>query len=390
MNIPAVITGQGDFTRTWPDQPTQPAQLLTHSRMQSFKACPRKHYYAYELAIRPDDTAKALRLGSAVHLGLDARAKGRSAEDAAIMATASYETLPTWATSDETRHEWYCEREIVARLLMGYWWYWENTQAPPDITPVEIIESEKVFHLPIVNPTTGYPMRDIMAGGKRDAIVKLGDGRRAVMEHKTTSDDIAPDSDYWKRLKIDQQISLYMLDSGCETVLYDVIRKPSIKPQQIPVLDENQLKIVVDTATGERCLKSNIKKDGTPGAGHGEPYQSANAEKGWVLQTRVETPEEFGDRLSDDIGERPERYFARREIARIAADLADFREELFQQAHAIHEAQKNGRHFRNTASCIGFGRCPYFEPCTSGHDFTTVPAGFVRVSDLHPELSGDD
>jgi hypothetical protein len=370
--------------------------LLTNSRMRTYKTCNRKHYISYELGIRPDTEAKVFRLGGAVHLGLDRKCKGDDQDAAIGAAVASYEVLPPWANTDEAVGEWMCERETVAALLAGYFWRWgdDNSLANQLTGVAEVIASELAFELPIRNPETNKATPTFKVAGKIDKIVRLADGRLAVMEHKTCGESIEPASDYWKRLRIDQQISLYMLAArelghDVQTVLYDVIRKPAIRPTQIPQLDAEGRKIVLD-AEGNRCLKVNLKKDGTPGAGHGEPYQSGNAEKGWTLSTRTETSQEFGERLLADITERPEFYFARQEIPRLDADLLEFRHELWQQAQAIRETQKTGRHFRNTNACTLMGRCQYFEQCTNSHDWTTVPAGFVRVEDIHPELTTEE
>lgn len=64
-------------------------------------------------------------------------------------------------------------------------------------------------------------------------------------------EDIQPDSDLWRRLQIDSQISMYVLAARrlgypVECVLYNVTRKPTIKPTAIPLLDELGVKIVLD------------------------------------------------------------------------------------------------------------------------------------------------
>jgi hypothetical protein len=368
------------------------SNVLTGSRIGCFQTCPRKEFYSYGLGIRREVSAHYFRTGNAVHSGLDMRAKGHSQDEAIAAATSTYEQLPTWATTDEQKHEWAIEREIVARLLSGYFWYWEHDGVRPDLRVDQIIETEGPFEIAIRNPETGRASTSFNFAGKRDKIVKLGDGRLAVMEHKTTGDDIGVESDYWRRLRIDSQISGYMLAAktqghDVQTVLYDVIRKPTIAPKQIPLLDEQALKIVVDQATGERMLKSNIKKDGTPGAGHGEPYQAGNAEKGWILLTRVETPEEFGNRLTDDIAQRPEFYFARQEIPRLEADLDEFSTQLWQIQQQMRESYQKGRHFRNTSACIGKGRCEFLDLCHQGIDLSQgIPAGFRQVTTVHEEL----
>src|SRR5688572_7225321 len=52
------------------------SELITHSRMEAFKTCRKKHWFAYELGIRPSDDARALRMGSAGHAGAEALGRG--------------------------------------------------------------------------------------------------------------------------------------------------------------------------------------------------------------------------------------------------------------------------------------------------------------------------
>ena len=51
-------------------------ETLSASRMAAFLACPRKHYYQYELGLEREESAPALRFGSAMHRALEARANG--------------------------------------------------------------------------------------------------------------------------------------------------------------------------------------------------------------------------------------------------------------------------------------------------------------------------
>lgn len=261
---------------------------LTHSRMSCYKTCPKKHYFSYELGIRPERSPDFFTFGSAFHLGLDLRAQGKSIDDAILGATAGYGTLPNWCQSDEQIHAWKVARETVAALLAGYFWYWERPEIPDALRPTKVIATEQAFTMPIRNPDTGASARNFVAAGKCDKIVELGDGRLAVMEHKTTGDDISPTSDYWKRLKIDQQISLYYMaarDRGynVETVLYDVVRKPGIAPKPIPVLDEQGFKIVLDPS-GQRAYNDNKTGDVD------YQRQPATKEKRSSLRTQLQTP----------------------------------------------------------------------------------------------------
>src|SRR5690606_37385107 len=99
-------------------------------------------------------------------------------------------------------------------------------------------------------------------------------------------------------------------------VLYNVARKPTIKPTAIPETDSMGVNIVLD-ANGERVKTQR----------GGWRTTSDNA-KGYTLQTRPMGPTEWGDKLSDDIYKRHDYYFARVEAARLDSDLADYQQEL--------------------------------------------------------------
>lgn len=306
--------------------------LLTHSRMSSAKSCLRRHYFAYELGIRPNRDSQPLRMGAAFHLGIDLLAQGVDPVESASRAVAGYEVVPQWCASEEDVDEWMIEREIVARLIVGYHLRWGREN-------VEIVATEQAFILPIKNLETGGVTPNFRFAGKIDKIAKLPDGRLAIIEHKTTS---SIDDDYWMRLRLDTQISGYMLAArvmghDVTTVLYDVVRKPSIRPKLI---------------RGVR-----------------------------------ETIAQFGDRLALDLTERPDFYFARREIPRLESDLDEFLAELWQQQQLLRECQRTGRWYRNTNSCLHPFKCPYFALCCNGVNATDqIPDGFVKVTNVHQEL----
>jgi hypothetical protein len=66
-------------------------QLLTNSRSQSFKICRKRNHYAYELGLRPVTDPRALRIGAAFHLGLDALKQGKDVKDAIAIACRAYD-----------------------------------------------------------------------------------------------------------------------------------------------------------------------------------------------------------------------------------------------------------------------------------------------------------
>lgn len=339
-------------------------ELITNSRLRCLRECPRRHYYRYEVGLRPIADAKALRFGSAYHHGLHLLASGQSQEDVCAAVSANYETCPEWADAVD----WQVECETVMRLILGWQWRWEDDG-------IVVHESEKSFRLPIVNPDTGAPTPSFDRSGKLDQLVRLPDGRLAIREFKTTADSVDPNSDYWSILRMDSQVSFYFdAQQNAETILYDVCHKPGIAPKRIPVLDDKGLRVVFDAA-GQRVFK----KDGSP-------RESGDKEKGYTMQDAVETPEQFGERLTADIGERPDFYYARKEVPRLTADLEAFRAELWQEQQLLRHRQKKRLWTRHPGRQCSMCDCRTicFNDLYPVGDET--PAGFVRIENIHPEL----
>lgn len=372
-------------------------QLLTHSRTQSFKNCRRRHFIEYEIGLRPENDAKALRMGSAGHEALDVLKKTGD-KDAAVAAVGEYyDSLP--APVDQWEGD--IERETMECLIAGYHWRWGADE-------LNIVASEQSFRLPLVNPATGKPTPLWDLAGKIDGII-LVNGRKLVLEHKFISEAIESGADYWKKLQIDPQTNLYthagrQLGHDVCGVLQDVIRKPTIRPTQIPLLDDEGRKIVLD-AQGQRVfnrLKPNKKCKWCRGSGtiegdepdepcpcictRGKPRQTGDKEKGYVLQSRPMTRKEWGERLLADIGERPDFYYARHEIARLDDDIDEMMEEVWDVQQTIRNAQKTGRWFK-TVGHDNCKYCPFFAMCVSKTIPTDhVPDGFVKLDNPHPEL----
>jgi len=361
---------------------TNGKQLITHSRMASFKTCRKKHFFAYEMAIRREDQAKALRMGSAYHDGLDLLKQGEGLEAAVDRVRNAYATGrpldPQWA------YEWALETETVAAMVAGWQWRWADN-------PIRILASEQSFVIPLRNPETGKPSTVFALAGKIDGICILEDGRQAVLEHKLLGEDIATESDFWRRLQLDHQVTLYQyaareLGFAVDTVLYDVARKPTIKPCPVPRLDENGLKIVVDV-NGNRVFKEPTAKQRKEGAVDGDPRQTADTERGWTLLTDPIAPDDWSARVSADIGTRPDQYFCRKEVPRLDQDVAEFMAEIWEIQQTIRDAQLKGRWFRT----VGRDTCPwceYFALCSTKWNPTdaVLPQGFQIVANVHQEL----
>jgi hypothetical protein len=166
-----------------------------------------------------------------------------------------------------------------------------------------------------------------------------------------------------------------------ELILYDVTRKPSIRPKSIPVLDEAGRKIVLDAA-GQRVLK----KDGTPRESAGD---------GMTVQTREETAEEFGQRLAEDAIARPEFYFARREVPILDQDLDEFVVQRLEISRMILSLRRASRatarpHQAWPRNCseMTCGFCEFKDFCLQNIEVNPAqpPAGFI-VGEKNPELT---
>lgn len=331
-----------------------PLELLTSSRLACQRMCPKKHQLRYEMGLSRIRKGKALSIGSAYHVGQEAKNRGDDDATAIKKAIAPYEHLPEWADP----YDWAVERETVAALLAGHFWFYGNND-------IKILETEQVFQFPLVNPETGKPSRTFVNAGKTDNIGRLPDQRIVVGEYKTTGNSIDPDSEYWLRFRCDPQISMYVLAARAaghetNTCIYDVVHKPGIAPKRATPMD-----------------KRKYKKDGVTL---------------YANQREVdEIPEEFGKRLLEDIGERPDFYYQRREIPRLEDELAEFQQEVWHQAKMIMESRKHNRWFRNVSPLT----CPYCEfagICLQNQrvDPAAPPAGFEILENVHPELESDN
>lgn len=319
------------------------SNLLTHSRMQCFRSCPRKHFYRYELGLSTVKESRALRFGSRFHAALDQLANGVERDDVLTWLRHQYSELPEWCQTEDDLTEMQVEEETIVNLVAAYYWRWGEQDAN-----LTILRSEIPFECDLVNPDTGAKSNVWRLAGKTDKLIRYGDDRILIRETKTTGEAIDAEADYWRRLRIDPQISIYVLglrSLGIDVrgIEYDVVRKPAIAPK----------------LTGK------------------------GAEK------RRETPEEFGERLLRDCQERPEFYFHRREIARTINDLDLTARELWQTQKMIRACQREQLWPRNVQACTFFGACEFIPICWTDTDVSSsTPDGFVRLDDVHPELRG--
>jgi hypothetical protein len=337
---------------------------LTATRQSYLLSCPRKHYWRFEVGLERDSDSIALLFGSAWHRASEARWKGADYESALAAALGEATNLDEISVA------------TLSGLLAGYFRHYANEAL------IKTVHPEVEFR----SPLNGSRTFDI--AGKIDGLCELHDARLALLESKTTSDSLAPDSDYWLRLRWNGQLMQYVLASrlmgwDVATVIYDVVRKPAIEPRQIALTDDQGRKVVND-ATGQRVFK----KDGSP-------RESADKEKGYVLQTRVETPDEFSARLFEDTVSRPDFYFARREVPILEGDLEEFTEQRLTLSRMILHCRQSQKRFDKperawprAVSELTCRSCSYSEFCLQniGIDLAHPPTGF-KVGNPNPELT---
>lgn len=307
--------------------------LLTSTRLRDARACLRLDHYKYGLGYRAvAEDAESLTLGRLVHLGLEAwwKAHGGGA-DRLVAAIAAIRAEPAEPFA----------RARAEAMLVGYEARWGASASAYETLAVEV-----EFRAPLINPATSAPSRSFLLAGKVDAIVReRATGRVLLVEHKTASEDITPGSIYWRRLRMDGQVSLYFAGArvlgfdpaGC---LYDVLGKPKQRP-----------------------LEANTRRV-TP-----------------------ETPDGFLLRLVDAIAAAPDAYYARGEVARADTDLVEADADHWAIASLLRDAARTGLRPRNPDACMRYGRiCEFLSVCDGSGDLAD-PVAFTRMDNTHPELT---
>jgi len=202
-----------------------------------------------------------------------------------------------------------------------------------------------------------------------------------LLETKTAGEDISFGSTFWKRTTLDPQLSLYLpairkLGHDPRGCIYEVLRKPDQRPGTVPLLDENGLKIVLD-ADGQRVRTKDGKKW----------RQTGDTELKYALQTRPETPEEYGQRCLDAIAEAPDKYYARGVVVRLEADEREAAQDMWNTASLMRDARRLNMYPRNADACISWGReCDYLNVCAGVMDLND-PLFFRFEEDIHEELA---
>ena len=381
---------------------------VSATSLQTYKACPIRYRIGYVEGIRLAEDPPPFRMDTAWHRGLEVLemiagtlvgdveiTEDNRLEIAVTEATAVYQDIPAWADATE----WAVEREIVANALAAYHWLYGTG------SEYETVATELQFELPLVNPETGHATPNFVRVGKIDRIVRhKGTGRLMIQEYKSTSKSIDSGSTYWDRLRKDTQSKFYITaardlqyanglngrgvsagdgdvgDPAISGLLHDVFHKPTIKPSKLTMGESAEFvktgdycgqKFVVGDDRG--CTEPMILVDGVRAE-----IEPGKKEGTFALR---ETPGMYGARLLQDMTQRPEFYFARREIAFTDAELEDFRYQVWALQKTIAEMTNSGHWYENEQQCEATFKCAYCNICYQNVDVFhgATPPGFKRL-----------
>ena len=329
--------------------------LLTNSRLKAFRACPRYHRLRYLDRIVPSRDADEVRFGTLWHHAQEAwwlaRAgaatlSGAQAHDVAL--ASAIEALGKHAGESDA-----FELAEARALMLAYAIRWADQ-------PYDVLLVESEFRAPLVNPATGAASRTWQLAGKLDVLVRdRRDGRPYLVEHKTTSQDASEGSTYWRRLRMDGQISQYYVGAatlgfevaGC---IYDVVRRPGLRPLK---------------ATPPE--KRKLTKDGRLYA---------------TQRDRDEDASDYFLRVTEAIADSAGASFVRGVVVRLEDEVREHLADTWALGRLMREAEIAGCHVRNVDACERYRRLCEYLPICEGSASADDPSLYRIGSTAHPEL----
>ncbi len=368
-----------------------------------FKSCPKRYFFRYILGLSPIEDSDALRVGTNYHRVqeiYDAEPGGvcecvidhdneqwpdgnctlcegtgvnpQDPMDAVIRHLNERYSVPPLS---KTVEEWEVEKITILYTLIGYRWYYEQCDSV-----YEVESLEQSFDIPLLSPITGAKLQGRLRG-KIDRVFSAGNNR-FVHDYKSTSKAIDPDSSFWSHLTLDTQTRLYtyaakQLGLGMCGVLYDAWHKPGIKPKKLSQGDSKKFvgdgmycgeKFEVESASGPADYTIN----GVSGS-----FELGKKEGTFAIR---ETPQMYGARLLQSIYEKPEFYFARKEVVHHSTSIEAFEWELFNVYHNIRSMTLHNRWTHHEHECEATFKCPFIEFCYNNIEIgpDECPDNFVK------------
>lgn len=397
---------------------------LSSSKFETHRTCPRLYYYSYVLYLERARADGARRFGDLFHSGLDPwwRIAGQGDApwappiDSALVAALS--GIHRAAMNVDTSAY---EAARAQEMMLGYHTRWVDLE-------FDLLEGQRGRQG--VESWFTTDLRDydnrVIAGwrmnGRKDAIARF-DGVPRIVEHKTTSMPLDVASRYWEEIGLAMQPSIYLtaaasyLDEPVDGVLYDVARKPDIKPPMMatPVEEREYTKgkgcAACIGAAKKAADRSGVKSSGVALVEDLDAPLPVVAPKieapcmacggtGWQEPPRLyakhrdadETVDEYRERVHNEIAtEHPDVHYQQVVVRRSDEQLAEARNDVAQAAREIDASVRlmaqlpNDRaHLawgRNPKACLAqFGRrCDFIDTCPQGVDPRTSPLYSIKA-----------
>jgi len=254
------------------------------------------------------------------------------------------------------------------------------------------------FELPVFNPKTGKKLSKAVEVGKIDGIIQDTETDLYYIKERKSTGWTIEGTKYWDKLKIDPQITSYLRAARMyqvagrlekfgimrdepliQGVWYDVWRKPEIAPKKLSQGDSKKF-----VKTGKYFGEQFDTNDGQHDMDDCHPVNDVMATiipgKKEGTFSIFETPEMFGARLLSDIAERPDFYFAQREIPRTDSQIEKYERDLFKQAQIMRHIKEKELWVSSERACEVPFRCDFKDVCYSGIELgpDDVPEGFER------------
>ena len=304
----------------------------------------------------------------------------------------SYADMP----SHFNEEQWVLEKLTRLYSFCGYKWKYPQNE-------YEVVAGEVPFSLPIIDPATGKKLPKCRLDGVIDQIWRHKEtGRIVIGEQKSTGSSLES-GEYWDTLKVSGQVqtysyALWMLwvggalkqyglkpsDAVIVQPVYDVWHKPTTKPKKLTMADSKKF-----VATGEYCGEKFEVVHGSDGdagviaVNNVYAVVEPGAKEGTF--TIRETPEMYAERLLADITERPDFYFARKEIPVDEIELQDFATNCVKLVKTIRYIEKENLWIRDSRGCKNPGKCIFYEACHEYKDFPcdveVAPENYVTTLD---------
>lgn len=339
--------------------------VVTASELNAWRACPHRWGLAYAEGLRPRETAKPLRVGTAIHAGL-------AAACATIGATppAGLDLL-SWAKREAARAIAAAHDEATAKIKASGVEWADDLEAETDeiaelgkwvsehyvdrfandwqhLVPIGI---EVPFELPL-RDVRGRLAPHLRVAGVIDLVAfdrRVGDV--IVIDHKTTSGTI---DGLDRKIELDPQIAGYVW------AMRELVAKLAVNPLLTPAERELMSRPgVVSGRVAFNVIRKSIprapkvNKDGRVSAAAIDtlPELYREALEVQAGDRRIPVTDEQRERLESLRG-KGETYIARREFWLSPDDVERWRRELFVEAGRIRQAEQDPAfRTRNPLAC---------------------------------------